>query len=426
MLMPTKTIKIKCSAAQQLPLDAILEFQGGLKKLSKANLEKLKKNILLNGFIAPIFVWDDKGDYRILDGHQRLAALISLRENGYDIPLVPVDVIHAGSEAEARQMLLSITSQYGEFDLDELTEWVNDIDKDIKDLLRFTDQEIKIGSGEPEIETEGDDEITEDVKPVSKLGDLWELGRHRVLCGDSTDAEQVARLMDGKKADMVFTDPPYGMNLDTDWSSAKSSLKFADEKKALGGKKHKKVIGDNDDFSPNLIKTIFDNFGYCKEIFLFGADYYSDLLINKNDGSWIVWDKRLDESADKMYGSCFELCWSKKKHKRMIARIKWAGIFGTEKEFDHKRHHPTQKPINLVKWFFDYYSLKKCLFVADLYLGSGSTLIAAEKTNRICYGMELDEHYTDVIVKRYIAWMQKNNREIKIKLNGKPFDHNKL
>jgi hypothetical protein len=191
------------------------------------------------------------------------------------------------------------------------------------------------------------------------------------------------------------------MNLDTDWSNAKSSLKFASEKNALGGKKHKKVIGDNEDFKPELITTIFDNFGYCKEIFTWGADYYAELLSDKNNGSWVVWDKRLDESADKMYGSTFELCWSKQKHKRMIARIKWAGIFGTEQEFDHKRHHPTQKPINLVVWFFDYYSLQDKIKVADLYLGSGSTLIACEKTNRKCYGMELDEHYCDVIVQRW-------------------------
>lgn len=152
----TKTIKIKCSAAQQLPLDLILEFQGGLKKLSKQNLEKLKNNILLNGFIAPVFCWDDKGDYRLLDGHGRLKALISLRQEGYDIPLIPVDIIHAGSEAEAKQMLLSITSQYGEFDLDELTEWVNDIDDDISKLLRFTDKAITFEPSEPEEEPEPD------------------------------------------------------------------------------------------------------------------------------------------------------------------------------------------------------------------------------------------------------------------------------
>ena len=100
-----KTIQIKCSAQTTLPIDLILEFQGPLKKLSAANLNKLKANILKLGFIAPFFVWDNKGDNMLLDGHQRLAALISLRQDGYDIPLLPVDYINAKDEAEARAKL---------------------------------------------------------------------------------------------------------------------------------------------------------------------------------------------------------------------------------------------------------------------------------------------------------------------------------
>ena len=122
---------------------------------------------------------------------------------------------------------------------------------------------------------------------------------------------------------------------------------------------------------------------------------------NKNDGSWIVWDKRDDnEQFDKMYGSSFELCWSKNKHKRDIARVRWCGVFGTEKEFDKKRHHPTQKPTALVQWFLDRYS-KDNQSIVDLFGGSGSTLIACEQLNRKCYTMELDEHYCDVIIQRW-------------------------
>jgi DNA modification methylase len=112
-----------------------------------------------------------------------------------------------------------------------------------------------------------------------------------------------------------------------------------------------------------------------------------------------------------MYGSCFELCWSKAKHKRDIARVKWAGIFGTEKEFDHKRHHPTQKPIRLVEWFLTKYT-KTDAIIVDLFGGSGSTLIAAEKNNRSARVMEIDPHYCDVIRKRWTAWAKENNREI--------------
>ena len=244
---------------------------------------------------------------------------------------------------------------------------------------------------------------------------------HRLLCGDSTDAATVERLMDGKKADLVFTDPPYGMNLDTDWSNAKSDVKFYTEKGCKRhGNKYNKIIGDNIDYDPAFI---FNNFEYCKEFFLWGADYYSERLLNKNKGSWIVWDKRSNENTeinyvkqlDKMFGSCFELCWSKNNHKREIVRIKWAGIFGTEKEpdKDKSRKHPTQKPVLLVEWFLNKYS-QEFNICFDPFLGSGSTLIACEKTNRICYGMEIDPHYCDVVIQRYVDYTGNN----KLKRNG--------
>jgi len=275
-------------------------------------------------------------------------------------------------------------------------------------LTGWGEQEMEDLMTEFHVEPEEDDfdvdKAIEEIKePICKRGDIWQLGNHFLICGDATVKEDVKKLMDGKKADMVYCDPPYGMGLNTDWSKAKSRLDFAKEKNAFGGKKHKKVIGDNEDFKPELIETIFNNFGYCKEIFLWGADYYTELLLNKKDGSWFVWDKRLEDSADKMYGSCFELCWSKNKHKRDIARVKWAGIFGTEKEFDHKRYHPTQKPILLSIWFIEKYSEKDNL-IADIYGGSGSTLIACEQLNRKCYMAEIDPIYIQVILERYIKY----------------------
>lgn len=139
-----KTIEIKCKAADLLPIDAILEFQGNLKKISKDNLRKLKTRIIEDGFIVPFFIWEDAGDYKVLDGHQRLAALIALRQEGYDIPLLPVAYIEAKDEAEARRRLLSITSQYGEFEQSVLDEWISTLDKDIAETLRLVDGEIDI------------------------------------------------------------------------------------------------------------------------------------------------------------------------------------------------------------------------------------------------------------------------------------------
>ena len=248
--------------------------------------------------------------------------------------------------------------------------------------------------------TDPDDVPEPPEDPTTKPGDLWILGSHRLLCGDSTNPQHVERLMDGKKADMVFTDPPYGMHLNADFSSAKGGPEMNEHKSLGGGNKYKQVIGDHDDFTPELINTVFACFPDCQEVFLWGADYYAELLPNKNDGSWVAWDKRLEESIDKMYGSCFELCWSKNKHKRDIARIKWAGVFGVEQEHDKCRSHPTQKPTALAEWFFERWG-KQGDLVVDLFGGSGSTLIACEKTRRHCRMMELDPVYCDVIVKRW-------------------------
>jgi DNA modification methylase len=234
------------------------------------------------------------------------------------------------------------------------------------------------------------------------------------MCGDSTNPEDVRKLMNGSKADMVFTDPPYGMFLDTDYSSMKSKL----FKGKSGGANYEKVIGDNADFSPDLINAVVSSFDYCNEVFMWGADYYSELIPNKNSGSWIIWDKRLDESADRMFGSAFEMCWSKSRHKRDFARVKWAGIFGMENEHDKKRQHPTQKPVELARWFVDRFSSEGDL-IADIYGGSGSTLLACEKTNRHCRMMELDEKYVDVIVKR---WQQFTGKDATLENDGRTFN----
>lgn len=278
-----------------------------------------------------------------------------------------------------------------DFDTEELEDWGLDVD-------------FAIEEEEKEVV---EDEVPKTVETRCKLGDIWQLGEHRLMCGDSTSVTDVEKLMNGEKADMVFTDPPYGMGLNTDWSGAKSNLKFYKEKGCQGtGNKYEQGLVD--EFTPEIISNLFSCFGYVKEIFLFGADYYAELLPNKNEGSWIVWDKRSNDGtneeyinqSDKMFGSCFELCWSKNKHRREIARVKWAGIFGKEKEFDKKRCHPTQKPSALVQWFLDRYS-KDNQSIVDLFGGSGSTLIACEQLNRKCFMMELDEKYCDVIIQRW-------------------------
>jgi len=226
--------------------------------------------------------------------------------------------------------------------------------------------------------------------PTTKPGDLWIIGNHRLLCGDSTNPQHVERLMDGKKADMVFTDPPYGMDLDTDYT------KMGD-----GGNSYKAVIADDEQFDAGFLLSTFS---YCKEIFLFGADYFVETLNRQYPdlGSWIIWDKYSDQERhgllDGKFGSAFETCWSKTKHKRELARVLVTTNYTSRG--DETRVHPTQKPVALAEWFFERWSNAGDLIV-DLYGGSGSTLIACEKTSRHCRLMEIDPAYCDVIVKRW-------------------------
>ena len=204
---------------------------------------------------------------------------------------------------------------------------------------------------------------------------------HFLMCGDSTSIDDVEKLMDWEKADMVFTDPPYWMNLDTNYSNIYKNAKSKT-------KNQNKVIWDSEYFNPTFLLDISD------EVFLWWSDYFCQML--PIWWSWFVWDKKIWEW--KIWNE-FELCWSKQKHKKVIIENEWAGFRWMEKS-DWNRVHPTQKPIELCSWFIKEFSLKDSI-VLDLFWWSWSTLIASEKTNRKCYMMELDEKYIQVILKRY-------------------------
>lgn len=226
-------------------------------------------------------------------------------------------------------------------------------------------------------------------------GDLWQIGEHRLLCGDSTKRGDVERLMGGQKAQMVFTDPPYGMFLNTDFDQ----MFAADNRHRKTGDRFDKIVGDNEDFNPLLIESIFSNFSDVGEMFIWGADYFSELIPDRASGSWVVWDKRLDENMDKVSGNTFELCWSKQKHKRLIARILWSGHHGMQKDDTRTRVHLTQKPTELVKWFFVNWG-KTGDIVVDVFAGSGTTLVACQNLNRKYYAIEISPNYCAVILER--------------------------
>ena len=378
---------------KNIKTEQLVPYDKNTKKHDKTQINNVAESIKQYGFVQPIVI--DK-DNVVVIGHCRLLAAKQLKMK--EVPCVCVEDL---TEEQVKALrIVDNKSNESEWDFDFLADELLEID-----LSNF-DFDFGIEDEEEETEIVEDEapEVDEDAEPITKLGDIWQLGRHRLMCGDSTDKATVELLMDGKKADMVFTDPPYGMNLDTDYSGMKNNLDFAKSKNFTGGKKYEQ--GKVDDFNPQMIDAVLSI--DAKEMFLWGADYFAELLPCKNDGSWIVWDKRAngnddieeDYSSDKMYGSCFELCWSKNKHKRDIARVKWAGVFGTEQEFDHKRYHPTQKPIKLAGWFLKRYS-KDGHIIVDLFGGSGSTLIACEQLDRTCYMMELDPKYCDVIIRRY-------------------------
>jgi DNA modification methylase len=346
--------------------------------------------------IRPIVV---NSDMIVLGGNMRLKAC---KEAGLkEIPIIFADDL---TEDQQREFILKDNIGYGEWnwemianewDAEQLEEWGLDIPDFNTEVLEAEEDDFDVPEGG--IETD------------IVLGDLFEIGEHRLLCGDSTDSDQVAKLMNGQKADMVFTDPPYGMFLDTNYDQM-----FANDKThRKTNNRFDKVKGDNDDFVPELINTIFACFDYCKEVFIWGADYFAELIPNRTDGSWVVWDKRCDENMDKVSGNTFELCWSKQKHKRLVARILWSGHHGMQKDDTKTRIHPTQKPTKLAEWFFNQWGNTNDL-VADLFLGSGTTMVASHQLKRKCYGMELDPKYCQVIIDR----MKKLDPTLEIKRNG--------
>lgn len=371
---------------KEIEITSLKEYENN-PRINGAAVEKVAASINEFGFKVPIVI--DKNNV-IVCGHTRVKAAQSL---GLDVvPCIVADDL-TDEQIKAFRLADNKTAELADWDFAKLDEELSELADIDFDMSRFgfefdSDDDITV------IEDEAP-EVDEEAPPVTQLGDIWQLGRHRLMCGDSTDALNIGLLMNGNKADMILSDPPYGMFLDTDFSDIKGSLSNNTQ-----GNKYDKVIGDNEDFTPELITTFFNNFAYCKEMFLFGADYFAELLPNKNDGSWLVWDKRKESQADGV-GSEFELCWSKARHKRRMLRHDWFGFLSSQNADDARnRVHPTQKPVTLLCDIITQWG-KDCNNIVDLYGGSGSTLIACEQLNRACYTMELDPKYCDVIVKRW-------------------------
>lgn len=193
-------MRITCDTKDILPLSALTEFQGRLKKRTDDDIKKIEKSIHDYGFATPFFVWKNGGKNKVLDGHGRLQALKHMAAQGEEIPALPVVYIDCPNEAAAKNLLLRICSTYGEMTAESVAEFLGELKIDFSDIA-LPDGVLNLGKLEQE-ETKGDDDAP-DLRPNemadSQRGTLYRLGRHYLYCGDSTKADDMAALMgDGK------------------------------------------------------------------------------------------------------------------------------------------------------------------------------------------------------------------------------------
>ena len=364
------------------------------RQISREELNKLIKSIKQFGFVDPALV--RKQDNMIVGGHQRIKAAqeLGLKE----IPVVYLDI----TENAAKLLNVALNKISGDWDEDKLTELLAELKffDDVDELLTgFDEDELDQLIADLEEPKEGltdDDAIPEEVEAICKEGQLWQLGSHRLLCGDATNIKDLEILTDGFRADMVFTDPPYGI----DYSGGRTQV--------VATKQYGKLKNDNlgQKETGELISHLFNFVKAEGDVYIcvspINQKPFLDILHNKSkklDGV-IVWDKQNAGLGYMAYRRQCEFIYFikgkpfKKGDKSDFDLWKIARDNST----DYK--HGTQKPVELVARAIINSSKKEDL-ILDYFLGSGSTLIACEKTNRKCYGMELDPHYCDVIIKRW-------------------------
>jgi ParB-like chromosome segregation protein Spo0J len=353
-----------------------------VRKHPERNLATIKASLLRFGQQKPIVV-DASGVVRAGNGTLAAAKALGWKE----IAIVRSSL--KGSDATAYAIADNRTAELAEWDNDALAQTLAALQIEDEALLEaagFDASELQAMTDPGEVV---EDEVPEPpVDPITKPGDLWLLGEHRVLCGDSTKAEDVARLMDGDKADAIISDPPYGMNYTGCAGDAQDGMKTSQRKKVVP------IIGDDKPFDPWPIVSVF---GDPLHVMLWGADWFYDKL--PAGGSIVVWDKRASAAADSTPGAPFEILWSNKRRAREFIRHPWGGWINKESG-ETERHHPTQKPLRCMAYPIDV-STEKGELIVDPFLGSGTTLIAAEQLGRKCYGMEISPAYCDVIVKRW-------------------------
>ena len=401
---------MKTAELKVLPVSVLKPAEYNPRKKLKPGdkeYEKIKNSIQEFGFADPLVV---NSDMTIIGGHQRLNVAIEL---GYtEVPCAVVDVDKVREKA-LNIALNKITGAWDETLLAQLLEEIKEADFNV-DLTGFEPPEMdQLLSKLYDKEIKEDDfDLDEELKQptFSKLGDMWILGRHRVICGDSTGEEIYTRLMDGEKANLVLTDPPY--NVDVEETAGK-------------------IMNDNMEDS---------------EFYKFLLSAYRCMHANlADDGSIYVWHADTEginfRTAFKEAGFYLSGCCIWVKNALVLGRspYQWRHepcLFGWKKtgkhqwygdrkqttvwEYDKPRSskdHPTMKPIPLMAYPIKNSTMTNGI-VLDPFLGSGSTLIACCETDRVCRGIELDPKFVDCIVKRFIEWQDGNYDDVYVIRDG--------
>ena len=378
-----------------LPVDGLRPAAYNPRKKLKAGdkeYEKIKNSILEFGYVEPIIV---NYDMTVIGGHQRLTVLKDL---GYTE--VQCVVVHIEDEHKVKALniaLNKITGAWNEQLLADLLVDLQSVDFNT-DLTGFEAPEIEqlFSKVHNKDIKEDDFDVEEELKnpPISQTGDIWILGRHRVICGDSTLPETYTKLMEGRRANLVLTDPPYNVNVEE-----------------TAGKIQNDNMPDED-----FYKFLFAAFVNMEQ----NMENNASIYVFHADSKGLIFRQAFHDAGFYLSGCCI---W--KKNALVLGRspYQWQHepcLFGwkvggkhqwysdrkqtTIWEYDRpksSKDHPTMKPVALMAYPLQNSCMSNCI-VLDPFLGSGSTLIACEETGRICYGVELDEKFCDVIVKRYL------------------------
>jgi 16S rRNA G966 N2-methylase RsmD len=345
------------------------------RRHSKKNLDAIAASLERFGQRKPIVVWRN----RVVAGNGTLVAARSLGWREISVARCP----DHWDELQVKAFALADNRSA------ELAEWDEQVLNAQLQELELAEFDVEAIGFETTVEPEPviEDEIPEVVEPKAKLGQVWKLGRHRVMCGDATDEQAISKLVFDNKVDMVWTDPPYGIA-----HSGKGITAPTKRGNIVEGNNFGEILGDGD------VSAAINAYKLATSLYLdavhmwWGANYYPSVL--ENGHGWIVWDK--ERVGDIFSGA--ELAYVNRGIKVDVFRHMWHGI-AKASEGGEKRLHPTQKPLALLKWCFDKFD--NTITVLDLFGGSGSTLIACEQTDRTCFMMELDPKYVDVIIARW-------------------------